>query len=91
MAETCDRLSLYRVLLDERKLSYTVGEMTDLMSIGDSMVETFLVFRFHRIACVTTPEQVRIIKDFEAVARNRGLNWRAFSDFAEADAWLTES
>ena len=90
LAEVCDRENIHRVLLDERPLTYTVGNIFDLMGIGDKLVEEMLVFRFHRLACVTTPEQMEIVRDFEAVARNRGLNYRAFESIEEAETWLQE-
>ncbi len=76
--------------MDERPLTYTVGNIFDLMGIGDKLVEEMLVFRFHRLACVTTPEQMDIAKDLESVARNRGLNYRAFENMEEAESWLME-
>jgi hypothetical protein len=90
LAEICDRENIHRVLLDERPLTYTVGDVFDLMGIGDKLVEEMLVFRFHRLACVTTPEQMEIVRRFESVARNRGLNYRAFENIADAERWLLE-
>jgi len=90
LAEACDQNNIHRVLLDERNLVYTVGNIFDLMSIGDKLVEELLVFRFHRLACVTTPEQMDTAQDFESVARNRGLNYRAFENMDEAVNWLLE-
>ena len=89
LADICRERNISRVLLDERRLQYTVGEFTDLVSIADSMVENLLVFRFNRMACVTTIEQLKIIEDFATVANNRGLNFGAFSDIHEAEAWIT--
>ena len=88
LAEACDNANLHRVLLDERNLTYTVGNIFDLMGMGDKLVEELLVFRFHRIACVTTAEQLQTARDFEAVGRNRGLNYRAFESIEDAEAWL---
>ena len=90
LAEACDKAEIHRVLLDERNLVYTVGNIFDLMGIGDKLLEDMLVFRFHRIACVTTPEQLQTAKDFESVARNRGMNYRAFEDMDAARSWLLE-
>lgn len=90
LAETCDREQIHRVLMDERPLTYTVGNIFDLMGIGDKLVEEMLVFRFHRLACVTTAEQLEIAKNFESVARNRGLNYRAFENIEDAERWLLE-
>ncbi len=90
LAERCDRENIHRVLMDERQLVYTVGNIFDLMGIGDKLLEEMLVFRFHRLACVTTPEQLHIARDFEAVARNRGMNYRAFENIEDAEVWLSE-
>jgi len=90
LAEACDEAKLHRVLLDERNLTYTVGNIFDLMGIGDKLLEDMLVFRFHRVACVTTPEQLQTAKDFEAVARNRGMNYRAFEHIEDAESWLLD-
>ncbi len=90
LAEACDQAGLHRVLLDERNLTYTVGNIFDLMGIGDKLLEDMLVFRFHRLACITKPEQFQTAKDFEAVARNRGMNYRAFESIDEAHDWLSE-
>lgn len=78
------------MLLDERNLTYTVGNIFDLMGMGDKLLEDMLVFRFHRLACVTTAEQLPTARDFEAVARNRGMNYRAFETFEEAESWLLQ-
>ena len=90
LAEACDQAGIHRVLLDERKLTYTVGNIFDLMGIGDKLLEDMLVFRFHRLACVPKPDQLDTARDFESVARNRGMNFRAFESMAAAEAWLTE-
>ncbi len=90
LADACDRAGIHRVLLDERNLTYTVGNIFDLMGMGDKLLEDMLVFRFHRLACITKPEQLDTARDFEAVARNRGMNYRAFEAIADAEAWLSE-
>lgn len=90
LADLCDQYDRHRVLLDERNRVYSIGNIIDLISLGDKLVRDMLVFRFHRVAAVTSTEQMRIIEDFEAVARNRGLNYRAFPDIQAAEAWLLD-
>ncbi len=90
LAEICDRENIHRVLLDERQLTYTIADIFDLMGMGDKLLEDMLVFRFHRMACVTSGDQLQISRDFESVARNRGMNFRAFADLDEAERWLLE-
>ncbi len=91
LAEVCDRENIHRVLMDERELTYTIGNIFDLMGMGDKLLEDMLVFRFHRLACVTSGAQLQIARDFESVARNRGMNYRAFEDLDEAERWLLEN
>ena len=90
LAEVCDRENIHRVLMDERQLTYTIGNIFDLMGMGDKLLEDMLVFRFHRLACVTSGEQLQIARDFESVARNRGMNYRAFENIDDAERWLLE-
>lgn len=90
LAEVCDAAGIHRLLLDERRLTYTVGNIFDLMGMGDSLLEEMLVFRFHRVACVTSAEQMPTARDFESVARNRGMNFRAFDTLEAAERWLLD-
>lgn len=60
------------------------------MGMGDSLLEEMLVFRFHRVACVTSAEQMPTARDFESVARNRGMNFRAFDTLEAAERWLLD-
>ena len=90
LAEVCDRENIHRVLMDERQLTYTVDNIFDLMGLGDKLLEDLLVFRFHRLACVTSAEQLQTARDFESVARNRGMNYRAFENVDDAERWLLE-
>jgi len=88
LADVCDRENIHRVLLDEQKITYTVDNIFDLMGIGDKLLKDMLVFRFHRLACVPGKEQLQIAKDFESVARNRGMNYRVFEKLEDAKNWL---
>jgi hypothetical protein len=44
--------------------------------------------RFDRVACVGSPEDYDLNKDFSLFARNRGFNFRVFENFDEAIQWL---
>ena len=39
LADACDNAGLHRVLLDERNVIYTVGNIFDLMGMGDKLLE----------------------------------------------------
>jgi len=39
LAEACDSAQIHRVLLDERNLVYTVGNIFELMGIRDRLLE----------------------------------------------------
>lgn len=88
LAEICDKHNIHRVLLDERNITCTIGNIFGLMSLGDKLLQKLLVLRFHRLACATKPEQLKTAQDFEAVARNRGMNYRAFETIEAAEVWL---
>lgn len=90
LADVCDRHNIHRVLLDERNLRYSVDSIFDLINLGDDLLEDMIVFRFHRLACVAAMDQIRVAKEFESVARNRGMNYKAFDSLEEAERWLRE-
>ncbi|MDJ0652528.1 MAG: hypothetical protein QNJ40_00115 [Xanthomonadales bacterium] len=85
----CHNNECSRVLLDERQGTWGRNFFEDYKML-DLLVSRGVDNKVHRVACVASPVRFRAVRDFEIMARNRGVNFRAFDNPDEARAWLKE-
>jgi hypothetical protein len=75
-----------RILCDERELEYRLN-VTDTYRLGEYASE--IARRFDKIAIVTVEGDEEIMRFWEDVTFNRGINVRVFFSEKEAVAWLS--
>lgn len=85
-----NRLGLRRVFIDDRDARFLL-DCHDLMELGE--YATAQGFHLHglRIAALCSPEWLEVHRQYETVAHNRSIAYRAFTEEAEAEEWLARS
>jgi hypothetical protein len=84
--QLCQEHKLHRVLIDYREVE-ALPDTHELFNLGQRFAE--IMDRTIRFAVIQASGQ--ILKDehfFETVVRNRGCEFRLFTERADAEAWL---
>lgn len=87
IAERCKRANKNKLLLDFTEASGEVS-LADRYFLGDKA--QILSRRRLKVATVATRRQIDPQKFAELVARNRGVDLRAFTNVEDAEEWLLE-
>lgn len=85
-----ERLGLRRVLIDYRKARFLV-DYHDLLKLGEYATDQGFHFHGLRIAAVCAPDGMPKHQQYETIAHNRSITYRAFTDETDAEAWLSGS
>ncbi len=86
IAEHCKRANKNKFLLDFTK-AYVEASLTDRYILGEQ-AQIFARYKVIKITGVARPERVDPEGFGEMVARNRGVNARAFTNVGDAVEWL---
>lgn len=76
----------YEVLVDTREAESSLS-ITDIFELGNTLASQFPLRR-SMIGLLAPMSETEKATFFETVARNRGVNIRAFTDFEQAITWL---
>ncbi len=88
MAEACERLARWKVLLDCRRMS---GAMPLLARFEVAEYGASRRRELRKLALLNRAEVVLPDNFVENVATNRGMNMKVFTDFDAAEAWLLQA
>jgi hypothetical protein len=88
MVEACEKHRRSRVLLDCRRMTGKLGvfDRFEVTEYGASKRDQLMRFALLNRKDVVLPDNF-----VENVAVNRGMNMKVFTDFDEAEHWLTRS
>jgi len=86
IAEHCKLTNNDRLLIDGTGFTIIQPQAADKIILGERLV----IFRRYgiKVAFVTRPERIDLLKFAILVAQNRGVKVEAFSDSQSAEEWL---
>lgn len=87
MAKEIDKYNPSKILLDHRKVVYSVNQ-SDALNLVRLYEKQHDKFDGIKLACCVSERFLPLGKYWSEIAQKRGFNFKVFTDIDEAKAWL---